>query len=728
MKNFIKRLIPKAYIKYFRIIFTKSLDIKGNIYKFYNQLLLPKDIKRKIKLGVPLKINLCSGEVKIDGFINVDVWAKPDIYLDLEDSLIPLPNSSAKVVVMMSAINYFTRDRALLILKDIHRILKPSGILRVGVQDLKLISKKYIDKDREFFFQKKIDGKDRFPGETFADKFNYFFYRGFSGIKGKHHKYMFDYETMEKMFSQAGFKNIKNKKFLDSEIDEIDQIDNRPEMFFYIEAIKDSESHYLNEAKEFIKHKKNEQAWQYILKALDLNEQSIEAFQMAYDHLINLKRFDSLQALISRYKSNKLIKQFLNDKRDDWEKIYKANIYLNKKQIINNRKYLLKSYKKNTPADDVYHLDQSMNWLFNTFSISSDGGIPAKYRADSDTWADSYPETTGYIIPTFLAYARISGNKKFKSAAIDMGFWEIRIQSPDGGIGEPAGLFNENAIKPRIFNTAQVILGWLALYRETNDEQFLLSAIRGGEYIISRIEDNGTWNFGPFNTPKSYNIRVAWSLLELSNMTKNKNYNYYADKIIDWVLSQTYDNYWQPYSHFSISEKINKKLGLTHLMGYTLVGLVNVIRLDNNKERNNKIVKLLTQSSESLISIYEINNRQNRNSKFVGFPGLIDRNWNPASDWSCITGNAQIEFFLRSFFEISYNKKLLDMADKLAFDLKSVQVLGENISEKMKGGFFGSDPINGEYDKFNIPNWGVKFYADTILKKNYQEEDLYCIG
>ena len=58
-----------------------------------------------------------------------------------------------------------------------------------------------------------------------------FFIEKFSGIKGKHHKYMFDYETMEKMFSQAGFKNIKNKKYLDSEINEIDQIDNRPEMF-----------------------------------------------------------------------------------------------------------------------------------------------------------------------------------------------------------------------------------------------------------------------------------------------------------------------------------------------------------------------------------------------------------------------------------------------------------------------------------------------------------------
>ena len=71
----------------------------------------------------------------------------------------------------------------------------------------------------------------------------------------------------------------------------------------------------------------------YFKKLWDLNEQSIEAFQMAYDHLINLKRFDSLQALINRYKSNKLIQQFLNDKRDNWEKIYKANIYLNKKQL-----------------------------------------------------------------------------------------------------------------------------------------------------------------------------------------------------------------------------------------------------------------------------------------------------------------------------------------------------------------------------------------------------------
>ena len=66
------------------------------------------------------------------------------------------------------------------------------------------------------------------------------------------------------------------------------------------------------------------------------------------------------------------------------------------------------------------------------------------------------------------------------------------------------------------------------------------------------------------------------------------------------------------------------------------------------------------------------------------------------------------------------------MADKLAFELKSIQVPRENIW-KNEGGFFGSDPINGEYDQFNIPNWGVKFYTDTILKKNYQKK-IYIVG
>ena len=175
MINFLKKILPNKYLKLLRGLYLKINYYKIVVYTFLNQLKLPKEIKNKIKSDIPLNVNLCSGDVKIEGYVNIDLWAKPDIYTDLENSLIPLPNSSVQIVVMMSAINYFSRERAYEIIEDIFRVLKPSGILRIGVQDLNLLSKKYIDRDEEFYFQKLDNGRDRFPGETFADKINYFF-------------------------------------------------------------------------------------------------------------------------------------------------------------------------------------------------------------------------------------------------------------------------------------------------------------------------------------------------------------------------------------------------------------------------------------------------------------------------------------------------------------------------------------------------------------------------
>jgi len=50
-----------------------------------------------------------------------------------------------------------------------------------------------------------------------------------------------------------------------------------------------------------------------------------------------------------------------------------------------------------------------------------------------------------------------------------LGDWEIAIQSPEGGAGEPVGVY---VMRPRIFNTGQVILGWVALFAETGDNKY----------------------------------------------------------------------------------------------------------------------------------------------------------------------------------------------------------------------------------------------------------------
>lgn len=183
------------------------------------------------------KLNLCSGGIKIPGYFDVDIAGKVDLKIDLEKKLLPFADGSLSVVVCMSAINYFTYERAGEIIKDVFRVLKKGGIARFGVQDLRLIAQKYINNDREFYFQKLSDGRDRFKGVTMADKINSWFY-GYPTAKGKHSQYMYDFESLAVHFKKAGFSLIEQKKFQESRLENIDLIDNRPEQMFFLEAVK----------------------------------------------------------------------------------------------------------------------------------------------------------------------------------------------------------------------------------------------------------------------------------------------------------------------------------------------------------------------------------------------------------------------------------------------------------------------------------------------------------
>ena len=119
-----------------------------------------------------MKVNLCGGPKKIDGYVNVDISAQADFVIDLERDLLPFPNSSVDVVVCISAINYFTKKRASEIIRDVYRILREGAIARFATQDLRLLVKYYLEQNQEVYFEKLANGQVRFPGRTFADKLN----------------------------------------------------------------------------------------------------------------------------------------------------------------------------------------------------------------------------------------------------------------------------------------------------------------------------------------------------------------------------------------------------------------------------------------------------------------------------------------------------------------------------------------------------------------------------
>jgi len=122
--------------------------------------------------------------------------------------------------------------------------------------------------------------------------------------------------------------------------------------------------------------------------------------------------------------------------------------------------------------DHEPHLLAAIAWLVRAQDATPDGGISRAFSLawhpyfGRRGWQPSYPETTGYTIPTLYGAARRLGRAELSARAERAARWEIEIQLPTGAvrggvIGEPP--------TPAVFNTGQVLLGWLAAFEESGE-------------------------------------------------------------------------------------------------------------------------------------------------------------------------------------------------------------------------------------------------------------------
>src|SRR5438270_1645808 len=97
------------------------------------------------------------------------------------------------------------------------------------------------------------------------------------------------------------------------------------------------------------------------------------------------------------------------------------------------------------------NLPAAYGWLCRAQDVTGDGGVAAWYHLFRG-WATSYPETTGYIIPTFLVYSRLFDEPEAKRRAIQMADFECEVQLSSGAVR--GGQMNIKAA-PAVFNTGQ---------------------------------------------------------------------------------------------------------------------------------------------------------------------------------------------------------------------------------------------------------------------------------
>ncbi len=402
------------------------------------------------------------------------------------------------------------------------------------------------------------------------------------------------------------------------------------------------------------------------------------------------------------------------------------------------------------PRGGSEHLRAAMEWLCRAQDVTGCGGVSGCYSfSNKGGWMDPYPETTGYIIPTFIDYAAFSGEEEYIERAVSMGEWEMSIQLPGGGVNEGMGVGDV----PSVFVSGQVILGWAALYLRTKREDFLAAAVRAADWLVSVQDEDGKWSRYTYNRiPHTYYTRVAWALLEIFRLTHEEKYRRAAIANIQWALRNANEVGW-----FSRAGFTQDETPLTHTIAYTLRGLLESAPAlpDELKEKAHRVVG--TAAGHILLR-FELGKRDPRAMPPL-LPATLDERWRSKDRFSCLTGDAQVSIIWLKLYRDGVggiggsagggapgiadggargrvggdagadargdagtgtggnyrgDARFLNGALKMLDLVMATQIL-DSPNPGIRGGIAGSYPIWGRYIRYGYPNWAAKFFADALM-------------
>ena len=339
---------------------------------------------------------------------------------------------------------------------------------------------------------------------------------------------------------------------------------------------------------------------------------------------------------------------------------------------------------------------RAVSWLLHAQKSTPDDGMGSFHLVNK--WSASYPETSGYIIPTLLQYAAFNNDKNINEAAVKAADWLVSIQKASGGW--QGGRVNEN--RPEIvFNTAQIIRGLMAVFQLTRDEKYFESATRAGDWLCDIQDGSGTWiQNALMGKARVYDSYVDYPLLLLHKQTKAEKYRQHAIRNLDWIVNEKqHKNGW--FEDCDNTIKRNDK-PILHTIAYTIDGLLDCgIYLDDRK-----YIDAARKAADMLKDKFERN----------GFlHGRYDHNWE-GSENMILTGCAQMSIIWLKIAHYSGNTTYADTAIKMNTLLAHLQ--NRNFQDKAPdtaGGLSGSYPLWGRYEPFAYPNWATKYFADAMI-------------
>jgi len=354
---------------------------------------------------------------------------------------------------------------------------------------------------------------------------------------------------------------------------------------------------------------------------------------------------------------------------------------------------------------DHEQLDATLEWLARAQDATGVGGVAARYDLASG-WDRAYPETTGYIIGTMLHAADVTCRPELADRAVRMGEWLLEIQQPAGWI--PGGLARDGGGRPEVFNTGQVLFGWLALHEVTGREDFAAAGARAAQWLAAVQAGDGSWVEASLHgEAHAYYSRVTWALARAGVVLNDRTFVDAATASIEWVCGQQRDGGW--IDHMSFTEGAP---ALTHTIAYTIEGLLECALVLGHE----RAWSVAAQAMRSLAATYTDPGAPGRCARTGGLIATFTDGFVPAdTDYECVTGSAQAALCARRLDALGGRPEHAEFADTLTEAVKRAQ--SQRGPAGVRGGVPGSNPIWGAYGSFKYLNWAAKFVADLLLDR-----------
>lgn len=341
-------------------------------------------------------------------------------------------------------------------------------------------------------------------------------------------------------------------------------------------------------------------------------------------------------------------------------------------------------------------VEEAVAWLSRAQddSASHDGGVARHYDLTRG-WATSYPETTGYIIPTLIDYAKLSGRSEPRERAKRMLDWLVSIQFSEGGF--QAGTMGSTPVVPVTFNTGQILMGLASGTLEFGTYRDPM--LRAADWLVATQDPDGCWrkHMTPKAAPgeKVYETHVSWGLLEAARVEPNRGYGEAALRQVRWALTHQRPNGW--FAHCCLNDPSQP---LTHTLGYALRGVVEAYRWSEDRS----FLEAARRTADGLLSAL-------RPDGFL--PGRLRSDWSAAVSWVCLTGSVQIAHSWMLLFEATGERKYLEAARAAnAYVRRTLRI---DVPPGARGGVKGSFPVEGGYGTYQYLNWAAKFAIDSYL-------------